>query len=143
MGWSIGYDETHKRDVGYGVPATCDHPDCNAEIDRGLSRVCGAHPFGGEQGCGLYFCGSHLRHGFWGDENLTAAQEEAHDGERVQLCASCLAGEDHFPLKPDVREWIEHKLNDPSWQEWRDENPDDVAKIMAAIAAMDKGGKQS
>ena len=34
MGWSIGYDNTWNRDIGYGVPATCDHLGCAAEIDR-------------------------------------------------------------------------------------------------------------
>ncbi len=38
MGWSIGYDDNWKRDIGYGVRATCDHPACNAKIDRGLSQ---------------------------------------------------------------------------------------------------------
>src|SRR4051812_7048849 len=26
MGWSIGYDSNWQRDIGYGVPAFCDHP---------------------------------------------------------------------------------------------------------------------
>ena len=59
MGWSIGYDEKWARDIGYGVPAVCDHPDCDARIDRGLSYVCcNQEPRGGE-GCGLYFCEKH------------------------------------------------------------------------------------
>ena len=29
MGWSIGYDTNWKRDIGYGVPAKCDHPRCD------------------------------------------------------------------------------------------------------------------
>lgn len=54
MGWSIGYDERWKRDIGYGVPATCDHPGCEEKIDRGLSCVCAnQQPYGGEHGCGL------------------------------------------------------------------------------------------
>lgn len=28
MGWSVGYDDNWKRDIGYGVPALCDYPDC-------------------------------------------------------------------------------------------------------------------
>lgn len=60
MGWSIGYDSKWKRDIGYGVPASCDYPGCDAEIDRGLSYVCGGEPYGGEVGCGLYFCAAHL-----------------------------------------------------------------------------------
>lgn len=53
MSWAIGYDENWKRDVGYGVPAICDHPGCNEKIDRGLAFVCGGEPMGGEKGCGL------------------------------------------------------------------------------------------
>jgi hypothetical protein len=63
MGWSLGHDNRwgkFGRDIGYGVPAPCDHPGCGAEIDRGLSYVCGTHPYGGEHGCGLHFCGDHL-----------------------------------------------------------------------------------
>ena len=40
MGWAIGYDGRWERDIGYGVPAVCDHPDCNVRIDRGLDYVC-------------------------------------------------------------------------------------------------------
>ena len=36
MSWSIGYDDNWDRDIGYGVPAYCDHPGCNEEIDRGF-----------------------------------------------------------------------------------------------------------
>lgn len=32
MGWSIGWDSTWQRDIGYGVPALCDHPNCSAVI---------------------------------------------------------------------------------------------------------------
>ena len=31
MGWSIGYDNNWNRDIGYGVPAFCDHPKCDKE----------------------------------------------------------------------------------------------------------------
>jgi hypothetical protein len=46
MSWAIGYDGRWKRDIGYGVPAYCDHPGCNEEIDRGLAHVCGGEPYG-------------------------------------------------------------------------------------------------
>jgi hypothetical protein len=59
MGWSIGFDSNWKRDIGYGVPAICDHPVCSIKIDRGLAYVCGTYPFGGENGCGLFFCYKH------------------------------------------------------------------------------------
>jgi hypothetical protein len=60
MGWSIGWDSNWQRDIGYGVPAYCDHPNCHEHIDRGLSYVCGGEPYGGDEGCGLYFCSQHL-----------------------------------------------------------------------------------
>lgn len=110
MGWSIGYDSSWNRDIGYGVPATCDHPGCGAKIDRGLSHVCGKEPYGGDFGCGLYFCSSHLY-------------------THRQLCEHCVAGRDAiFDATPDVPEWIEHKLTDESWAKWREENPEWVAQ---------------
>ena len=60
MSWAIGFDSRWNRDIGYGVPATCDFPGCGVDIDRGLAFVCGGEPYGGEDGCGLYFCASHL-----------------------------------------------------------------------------------
>lgn len=114
MGWSLGYDTTWKRDIGYGVPAFCDHPNCNAEIDRGLSHVCGGEPFGGERGCGLYFCEQHL----------------AYYGRLPQLCERC-APRIKTPFKPSREHpvWIRHKLNDSSWRQWREENPAGVESL--------------
>src|SRR3990167_944886 len=108
MGWSIGYDSNWKRDIGYGVPAICDHPKCNKKINRGLSYVCGGEPYGGEHGCGLFFCGKHL---FFG--RIKGAR---------QLCKKCFRY-DHKPYKPkpDIKEWIDWKITDPSWAEWRKE----------------------
>lgn len=107
MGWSIGYDWNWKRDIGYGVPAECDHPKCHERIDRGLSYVCGGAAFGGERGCGLYFCASHLFVG----------------AKCPQLCARCANYKPPYRHpKPDVPEWTEHKATDPSWAAWRQEN---------------------
>ena len=103
MGWSIGYDDKWERDIGYGVPCLCDHPDCNKEIDRGLSYVCGSHPYGGDEGCGLYFCGAHQTNG-------------------LQQCERCAEGKPPFDPKPDVAEWTKWKMTDESWAEWRKEN---------------------
>lgn len=114
MSWSIGYDEKWKRDIGYGVPAVCDHPDCTEKIDRGLSYVCGGEPYGGDDGCGLYFCGWHLSGNF---------------------CVRCRAGEEPFEKKPDVEEWVRHKLTDESWAEWRAENLEEVEKMKARVCA--------
>jgi hypothetical protein len=117
MGWSIGYDSNWKRDIGYGVPAICDHPKCSAEIDRGLAYVCGGQPYGGEHGCGLYFCAEHRAY-----------------GPHAQNCPRCLAYKPPYKHpKPDTREWMEHKLTDPSWSVWRMECPEDVAAMRLAL----------
>lgn len=99
MSWAVGWDEHWQRDIGYGVPAICDHPGCGVSINRGLSYVCGAKPYGGEDGCGLFFCYTHL----------TGAQ----------FCARCSSGGEPFEPTPEVPEWIHHKLTDPSWAKWR------------------------
>lgn len=101
MGWSIGYDEHWQRDIGYGVPAWCDHPDCDQEIDRGLAYVCGNQPYGGEEGCGLYFCGDHQTDG-------------------LHRCERCQSGVfKPFDPKPDHPDWVNHKATHPSWAAWR------------------------
>lgn len=110
MGWSLGYDSNWLRDIGYGVPATCDYPGCGAKIDRGLSYVCGGEPYGGDHGCGLFFCEKHLRYG--------SARRP------VMLCHRCQYGKIPFAPTPDVPEWIHHKATDPSWAEWRSEHPE-------------------
>lgn len=112
MGWSIGYDKNWDRDVGYGVPAFCDHPGCYKTIDRGLSYVCGGDMYGGEYGCGLYFCGEHLfAHKFRGS-----------DGYHF-YCKRCIAHKPAYKPKPEHPEWLEWKLTDPSWENWRQKNP--------------------
>lgn len=110
MSWSIGWDPKWKRDIGYGVPAFCDHPGCNESIDRGLAYVCGGEPYGGERGCGLYFCAKHLR---------------AHP----QICLRCESNKLPFDPKPEHPKWIGHKLTDESWKQWRDENPKEVRNL--------------
>lgn len=119
MGWSIGYDTRWHRDIGYGVPAYCDHPGCDAEIDRGLAHVCGGEAYGGEHGCGLYFCSAHL------------AFYEVMSMAHPQLCERCGSQQDSFEKKPDHPEWIKHKLTDESWREWREANADKVKEMAA------------
>lgn len=125
MGWSIGFDDNWNRDIGYGVPAFCDHPKCNAEIDRGLAYVCGGDPYGGDHGCGLFFCDAHLSYARRGDDY-------------VQLCPRCAAYRPtpYRRLSPEHPAWIEHKLTDESWAKWRAENPKEVEKLRAALSAV-------
>jgi hypothetical protein len=102
MGWQVGFDGNWRRDIGYGVPAVCDRPACGEAVDRGLSYVCGGEPYGGEHGCGLYFCAAHLLM-----------------GEHGQTCERCLSGQPPFSPTPDTAEWLEWKLTDGSWAAWR------------------------
>jgi len=116
MGYSVGFDEHWRRWVGYGVPAYCDHPGCTKEIDRGLSYVCGGDLYGGEHGCGLFFCSEHLE--FATKKNIP------------MLCARCARGKSPFHPKPEHPSWIKHLLTHKSWHEWRQENTDVVKKLL-------------
>jgi len=118
MGWAVGYDTNWQRDIGYGVPSICDHPGCDAEIDRGLGYVCGGQPYGGEHGCGLYFCEEHSFY----DWNV-----------KCERCHACHDGADPFTPTPDTDEWIRHKLTDPSWGPWRKDNPEEVEHLKDLI----------
>lgn len=127
MGYSIYYDSRRNRDLGYGVPAICDHPDCSEEIDRGLSYVCGGEPYtGGEHGCGLYFCSDHLQY--------HEAFDDPEDKECCcRVCERCAQIKSEFSPKPDTKYWMRWKMKHKSWKEWRDENPDEVEKIRAVL----------
>jgi hypothetical protein len=115
MSWSIGYDNKWKRDIGYGVPAFCDHPGCNNEINRGLAYVCGAEqPYGGENGCGLYFC---VKHQFY---------HLFRNGNGGMFCKRCISHKTPYKAKPEHPRWIKWKLSDKSWEQWRQENKEEV-----------------
>ena len=83
MGWGNCGEDGDGRPIGYNFEATCDHPGCDAKIDRGLAHVCGDMHGGGEHGCGKYFCGDHLF--FGGPEQLcpecSARWEKEHGSE--------------------------------------------------------------
>lgn len=104
---------------GYGVPAICEHPDCNEEIDRGMGFACGGEPFS-EHGCDRYFCGKHLK-----DRCFNTGGGR----ECFMVCERCLKNRLPFPYKPETKEWIKHLLTDKSWAEWRKENPLEVRKL--------------
>jgi hypothetical protein len=66
--WSGPNGGFQKREIGYGIEATCDKRDCETVINRGLGTVCGdMHhtPWDDEPGCGRYYCDDH--HGWVGD----------------------------------------------------------------------------
>lgn len=112
MGYSLGFDSNWNRDIGYGVTAWCDHPQCWARIDRGLAHVCGGESYGGDKGCGLYFCGHHLY------------------GYQPQRCPRCARyAKKPYTAKVEHPDWVFHKLKDESWAEWRAEHPEEVVKL--------------
>ena len=122
MGWAVGYDDHWKRDIGYGIVAFCDHPECNKKIDRGLAYVCcDQEPRGGD-GCGLYFCSEH--------KGYSRFSEPDEDGDEEfvlnDCCERCRYSKDPFTPKSEHPLWIRFKLLDPSWAKWRDECPDET-----------------
>jgi hypothetical protein len=92
MGWAR-YQNHEGRECGYAVAATCDHPGCTAEIDRGLGYLCGTTDAidGSGPGCGKYFCAAHL-----------PAVRKMKGGGYASLCVACKddpVDDDHF--EPD------------------------------------------
>ena len=115
MSWAVGSDRDRGRHIGYGVPAKCDHPDCDANIDRGLAYACGGGVTEDVPNCGLFFCERHL--------SYTEADDES--GERQGfVCERCLHDEPPFDASPDTDEWVQHVLTDESWAQFRAENPE-------------------
>lgn len=114
MGWSLGFDSKWNRDIGYGVPAKCDYPGCKEIIDRGLAYVCcGQRPYGGDEGCGLFFCFKHA-------------------GEN-HMCKRCATNKPPFKATEDIPEWINWKLKDKSWSVWRKENKEEVKRLKEVL----------
>lgn len=78
MGWAHCGEDTKGREIGYSVAATCDHPGCKAEIDRGLGYACGGMHGTDNHDCEGYFCGAHLTH-----------RHDPDDERGKQFCLSC------------------------------------------------------
>jgi hypothetical protein len=76
MGWSYAVARDG-REIGYSVEATCDHPECDAMIDRGLGYLCGEMHEDEQFGCGKYFCQDHL------------GVYEHEDGTLCSVCDEC------------------------------------------------------
>lgn len=76
MSWSHCGNDSQGRPIGYAHPATCDHPGCNAQIDRGLSYACGGMHGNSEIGCEKYFCGDHLEYTVDDNEDFSTVCEE-------------------------------------------------------------------
>lgn len=129
--WYAVY-EVWDRYWWYGVPAICEHPDCNEEIDRWMSYACWWEPFS-EFWCDRYFCSKHLSNEYFDEDWFVLsdhAPDEAYDSAKcVDICEKCKRNEEPFPYKPEHKKWIKHLLKDPSWKEWRDNNPEKVEEF--------------
>lgn len=126
--------ESGYRFGGYGVPAVCEYPDCNEEIDRGMSFACGDEPFS-ETGCDRYFCSKHKDNykGFNGFNERCRHKNDCKC-EFHFYCDRCAKGKNPFPYKPETKEWIEHVLTDESWEEWRKEEPEMVEEYKKLLS---------
>lgn len=60
MSWGDCGKDSRGRRIGYLYKGTCDHPDCNEKIDRGLAYACGGIHGAGGRSCEGYFCYKHL-----------------------------------------------------------------------------------
>lgn len=139
MSWSIGYCSNHKRDIGYGVPAPCDHPGCNVIIDRGMSYLC-CENIHHSVSCGGYFCAEHRDNYVYADEvpdmddeelealGLDGSEAEEDDDDGVIACRHRIE-----PRKEAV-EWLEFMLSNESWQKWRELNPERVQHFKERLA---------
>ena len=78
MSWSHCGKDSTGRDIGYAHSAYCDHPGCDAVIDRGLSYACGGMHGNNEIGCEKYFCADHLEY------------TVEHDEEFNPVCEGCM-----------------------------------------------------
>lgn len=78
MGWAFGRDK-NGRDIGYGVDAKCDEPNCPTVIDRGLAYRCG--DIHADDGCGQFFCEMHL---FMGMEHMKCGKCIAEEPEEEE-----------------------------------------------------------
>lgn len=128
MGYAVYQDPNTKRWAGYGVPAPCDMPGCEAEIDRGMAWKC-------ETVHGYKYLLNGVEVG--PDEEWDEEIEREEEGCQLFFCAVHEEHRLHQDAQPkgDSLEWEAHMLADESWEQWRTENPKEVAAMEARAAA--------
>lgn len=91
MGWANCGEDSEGRPIGYAHPATCDHPGCDAKIDRGLSYACGGMHGTAEFDCEKYFCGKHMliKEIHPDDMPPNVGADGITRNQVLQLCFSC------------------------------------------------------
>lgn len=132
MGYAI-YRIGNGRWGGYGVPAYCEHPDCDKEIDRGMAFACGGEPFS-ELGCDGYFCEDHREYYAYDSEQDGPCE---HDEDclcpSVEVCHACATGQPRYPYKQEHPRFIYHLVHDYSWAEWRNDKAEKVAALIREL----------
>ena len=83
MGWGNCGTDSKGRPIGYVFSATCDHPGCLKEIDRGLDYACGGMHGEDVYSCEKYFCHEHR------------IFVDTPDGETMYLCLECVENMEH------------------------------------------------
>jgi|GEM_PF-1216247 len=105
MGWGNCGTDSKGRPIGYVHAATCDHPGCETEIDRGLAYACGGmHGTNGAAGddlfetvcCEGYFCNKHT--------TIVTVPHDVNEDEpcSAHICLECAAwAEQNFKDEPE------------------------------------------
>jgi hypothetical protein len=116
MGWGDCGTDSKGRPIGYNYVGTCDHPECNEEVNRGLGCVCGGMHGEDEYSCEGYFCGEHL----WcfSYEDTTEEFEDPNldehfkkywsDMDTLTLCPECYAWNMRFVEEEVVKYYEEN-----------------------------------
>lgn len=148
MGYSVYFSAKNNRWQGYGVPAYCDHPNCQNVIDRGVGYICCDNP-NHTASCGGFFCELHRYQLVYEDQlhemseeeinrlGIDSREEQATEGDGIICCT-------HAPIETkEHHEWLNHVLTDESWAEWRKEEPEVVREYKEMLdAQMGRGSKK-
>ena len=90
MGWANCGQDSQGRFIGYAHETTCDHPECDTKIDRGLSYACGGMhgEVGVSNGQGGDFCPTC--EGYFCEKHRTMIEADFDGHVKVEgVCAAC------------------------------------------------------
>ena len=144
MSWCIGFSKEQNRDVGYGVPAICDHPGCSNAINRGIGYLC-CEDISHVASCQGYFCEDHRHNYTLGDELEDMEPEELEELEelgvniddpetQLRIAEGDIIRCHHQAIeRKESAVWLEHCLTDDSWETWRNQNPAMVTAYQKAL----------
>lgn len=112
MGWANCGEDSKGRPIGYAHDATCDHPGCTEQINRGLAYACGGMHGDTEYSCEGYFCEKHRQ------------QCLPVDGRLQQVCDACYAEWRAYAIaNPDDSEELIKYFVDWEGEDWAEPDP--------------------